>query len=143
MVDRFVAGVDLRVAADRELSVREELEGRLRESIQKRVEEMEAKRLRDQKESDQRLTILVDGRTRELSDRLQKNSTDSHGRISGTVDPALVHFPVDGSKISEFGAFSTSSVRIVPSGSSVQPSSAFQSDFPSCGYCFHEWRPAL
>jgi hypothetical protein len=71
----------LREAADRELSVREELEGRLRESIQKRLEEVEAKRLRDQKESDQRLTILVDGRTRELSDRLQKTAADQEGRL--------------------------------------------------------------
>jgi hypothetical protein len=76
----------LREAADREISVREELEGRLRESIQKRLDEIEAKRIRDQKDADQKLTILVDGRTRELSDRLQKGSTDQLGRLGGTVD---------------------------------------------------------
>ncbi|MCI4326852.1 MAG: hypothetical protein L3K16_04360 [Thermoplasmata archaeon] len=76
----------LREAADRELSVREELEGRLRESIQVRFGELEAKRAREQKEADQKLTILVDGRTRELSDRLQKAVTDQQGRVTGGVD---------------------------------------------------------
>jgi sugar-specific transcriptional regulator TrmB len=79
----------LREAADRELSVREELEGRLRESTQKRLDEIDAKRLRDQKELDQKLTILVDGRTRDLADRLQKTATELQGRVPAAVDDRI------------------------------------------------------
>src|SRR5271163_3943451 len=46
------------------------------------------------------------------------------------VLPAVAHFFSVGKNLSELGAFFTSSVRMVPSGMSVQPSSALKSLLP-------------
>src|ERR1700691_2142731 len=51
-------------------------------------------------------------------------------RKSTMVLPAVAHAPAEGVYISELGASSTSAVRTVPLGRSVQPSSALKSLLP-------------
>src|SRR5690242_19266797 len=57
-------------------------------------------------------------------------SQTRHGpcRLTGVL-PRFFHLPVEGLYVSDKGLASTSEVRIVPFGSSVQPSSAFQLSF--------------
>src|SRR3974390_515898 len=58
---------------------------------------------------------------------------------STIVLPAVAHpTGAEGLKISEFGAFFTSTLRIAPSGRRVQPSSALKSLFPFGDIALHE-----
>lgn len=61
----------LREVEERELQLRKEIDRLVETSVAGRTGELDARRARDAKELEQRLALLIDGRSRESADRLQ------------------------------------------------------------------------
>jgi hypothetical protein len=57
--------IEVRESKEQAISLREEIEGRVRELLKERLAEIEARRTKDVRDLDQRLTLLLEGRTKD------------------------------------------------------------------------------
>ncbi|MGI0072037.1 MAG: hypothetical protein ACRECT_08255 [Thermoplasmata archaeon] len=68
--------IELREAKEQGATLREEIEGRVRELLKERLSESDVRRSREIRELEQRLGLLVDGRTKDLENRVLVGGTE-------------------------------------------------------------------
>jgi hypothetical protein len=61
--------IEVRESKEQSGALREEIEGRVRELLKERTTELEAKRMKDVRELDQRLSVLLEGRSKDAETR--------------------------------------------------------------------------
>lgn len=74
--------LEIRAMAERETALREQVEARVREILTQRLSESDQKRTKELREAESRTAVLLDGRTRDLQDRVTASITGLHEQIS-------------------------------------------------------------
>ena len=79
----------LREAADRESGMREALESQMESVVGSRIAESDSRRVKELRESEQRLGVLIDGRNRDLGERLSRESAEAAAKALRAADDRM------------------------------------------------------
>jgi len=98
----LVAQIDLelREANEQGTALREEIEGRVRDLLKERGSELDQRRSKEVRDLEQRLGLLVDGRTKDLETRLQAANSDLRDKLAAAQEERVAraeqHWSVNG-----------------------------------------------
>ena len=79
--------VELAETKEQGTALREEIESRVRELLKTRTGELEQQRVRDLREVEQRLGLLIDGRTKDVETRVRAALVELQTRNAAALDP--------------------------------------------------------
>jgi hypothetical protein len=87
----LVAQIDLelREAQDQGTVLREEIEGRVRDVLKERLAEVDQRRAKETRDLEQRLGLLVDGRTKDVETRLQAANAETRRQLIADQDERI------------------------------------------------------